>query len=118
MTDISGVLKYAIQCQLASEGRVASGGEENDYENVPKRPAETGKTVAKTDGNSFHSFFEESNQRNRINSGKGLVGKRSQNGNKGGGPRASIQQRRNRSKRPQPLKEEDAQTLTPKSSLR
>ena len=43
---------------------------------------------------------------------KGGVGKRSQNG-----PRASLQHRRNRSKR-QPLKEEDAQTLTPKSSLR
>ena len=79
---------------------MASGsGEENDYENVPKRPLETNKTITKTKTSSTD--------------GKG-VGKRSQNGK---GPRASIQQRRNRSKR-QPLKEEDAQTLTPKSSLR
>ena len=63
--------------------------EENDYENVPKL-LETTATITPAVG-------------------KG-VGKRS-------GPRASLQQRRNRSKR-QPLKEEDAQTLTPKSSLR
>ena len=66
----------------------APGGDENDYENVPKLPDTA------------------------VTAGKG-VGKRSQKG----GPRASLQQRRNRSKR-QPLKEEDAQTLTPKSSLR
>ena len=96
------VLKSALQCQVAStfspEGNVVSGsGEENDYENVPKRPLEVTKTISKTSSNES----------------KG-VGKRSQNGK---GPRPSIQQRRNRSKR-QPLKEEDAQTLTPKSSLR
>ena len=76
---------------------MSGSGEENDYENVPKRPLDTNKTISKTSSNE----------------GKG-VGKRSQNSK---GPRASIQQRRNRSKR-QPLKEEDAQTLTPKSSLR
>ena len=82
---------------FSPERNVVSGsGEENDYENVPKRPLEVTKTIKTSPAE-----------------GKG-VGKRSQNGK---GPRASIQQRRNRSKR-QPLKEEDAQTLTPKSSLR